>query len=145
MTATSKCSIIILLRYNQNGDVRLRENRTIYFKLIWYRENYLLRHNQFKQSHFSVQFMISIVSKIVCRTFSKFRIPAPCFFYPGSVGCSAMDAVFAGHNHLFLKINVCNFLFKILRIKHHNSSFLINHYKEKTDLYVPQRATSEYF
>ena len=75
----------------------------------------------------------------------KIRIPASCFFYPGSVGWSTMCAVFPGHNHLFLKINVCSFLAKILRIKHHNSSFLIHHHKEKTDLYVPQRATSEYF
>ena len=32
------------------------------------------------------------------------------FFYPGSVGWSAMCEVFPGHNHIFLKINVCNFL-----------------------------------
>ena len=64
----------------------------------------------------------------------KIRIPAPCFFDPGFVGWSAMCAVFPGHNHIFLNINVCKILVKILRIKHHNSSFLINHYKEKTDL-----------
>ena len=71
---------------------------------------------------FSLQFMIN-----------SFRIPVPCFIYHGSAGWSSMCAVFPGHNHLFLKINVCNFLVKILRIKHHNSSFLIHHYKEKTD------------
>ena len=78
----------------------------------------------------------------------KICIPAPCFFYPGSDGWPAICAVFSGHNHLFLKINVCNFLVKIVWIKHHNSSFLIHHYMGKTDLgslYVPQRATSDYF
>ena len=54
----------------------------------------------------------------------KICIPAHCFFfYPGSVGWSAKCVVFPGHSHLFLKINVCNFLVKILRNKPHNSSF----------------------
>ena len=70
----------------------------------------------------------------------KIRIPAPCFFYPGSVGWSAMCAVFPCHNHLFLKINVCNFLVKILRIKHHNYSFLIHHYKEKNRPICPAKS-----
>ena len=52
---------------------------------------------------------------------------APCFLYPGSVGWFAMCVVFPGYNHLFLTKNVGNFLFKIIRNKHHNSSFLIHH------------------
>ena len=143
----SKCSIIFLLRYNQDGNVKGKQDNArnndipynIYFKPIWYQENYLLRHKQFRQSHFSLKFIIGIVSEIVCRTFSTIRIPAPCFFYPGSVGCSAMCAVYSGHNHLFLKINVCNFLVKILRIKHHNSSFLIHHNKENKQTYMSRK------
>ena len=115
MTATSKCLIFFFLRYNQGGDVKGKQDNAsdndgsyyIYFKPIWYWENYLLRRKQLRQSHFSLQFMIIIVSEIVNDFFKierKNRIPAPCFFYPGSVGWSAMCAVFPGHNHLLLKI-----------------------------------------
>ena len=58
--ATSKCSIIFLLCYNQDGDVKGKQDNArnndgpyfIYFKPTWYRKNYLLRHKQFRQTHF---------------------------------------------------------------------------------------------
>ena len=56
----------------------------MYLKPIWYWENYLLKHKQFRLSHFSLHFMISISSQIICNDFfkieRKIRIPAPCFF-----------------------------------------------------------------
>ena len=136
MKATSKCSIIFLLRYNQDGDVKGKQDNArdndgpyyIYFKPIWYQKNYLLFLSSINDKHRFGDCMQNVFNDFF--KIERFVYQRLAFFYPGSVSWSAMCAVFPGHTHLFLKINVCNFLVNIQWSKHHNSSFLIHHYKE---------------